>query len=79
MSNRHAATQPRLHQDWVGSLLTAVWVVGHVAVGAPLANTGTSHVHAAPEPKRPTASRPDIDPHADGGTRACRCADRTTI
>ncbi|MER6521806.1 hypothetical protein ABT246_33745 [Streptomyces sp. NPDC001553] len=44
-----------------------------------LANTGTSHVHAAPEPKWPAASRPDIDPHADEGNRACRCADRTTI
>ncbi|MFE5561820.1 hypothetical protein [Streptomyces sp. NPDC056544] len=79
MSAHRAATQPRLPRDWVGSLLTAVWAAGHVAVGLLLANTGTTHVHAAPEPKWPAAARPDIAPHADEGNRACRCADHTTL
>lgn len=79
MSTRRAATRPRLPRDWVGSLLTAVLAAGHVAVGLLPANTGTAHVHAAPEPKWQTAARPDIDSHADEGNRACRCADRTTL
>lgn len=79
MSTRRAATRPKLPRDWVGSFLTAVWAAGHVAVGVLLANTGTAHVHAAPEANSPAAARPDIDPHADEGNRACRCANRTTL
>ncbi|MET9318819.1 hypothetical protein ABZX75_01255 [Streptomyces sp. NPDC003038] len=79
MNTRRAATPPRLPRDRVGSLLTAIWAAGHVAVGLLLAHTGTAHDHAAPEPRWPAAARPDVDPHADEDTRACRCADRTTL